>query len=767
MWLPVLLSALSASPALGEDDFRRTSILDEVGSSTVGLALITSGAVSLGAYQAGFLYFTGNRSKRVGLPAPKLVTGSSAGAANSLIAAVEGCQPPNDDPTSSLGWRVWIPVGLDALWRPEEASPTGLLSSREMRRAFGVVSSVLEQGLPSQCDFVLGITATRLDPLQVALTEGLSVPRQEEKFAVRVQGQGLGVPSRVSNYIDPYRDVPQPLLQFGTGFESADYEVLSTALFASASFPMAFTPTEIAHCLTKPPGNAGFIPELPLECAGPVRRDPFVDGGILDNSPLRLAYELAQRGLRTDRRGRPVWRDLTRSVILEPRPEFDRLIFAYIDPWTRAYPDLPEEVEAERSGELDTMRYSLGLLAQLAASARRKELYTLAESRDRIQGRLILSRAHFPAAGDLFYAFFGFFERDFRIFDFYLGMYDAYLGTRRIALPVAHEPWRTNADGNIPRAWRPFVCLLSWFEPGHEAQRDACQGPELANFRILIQLALERLHDHCRRLPAGALDGFPPHPRCAEAMQGKASPRLVEDGGGAPSSLASTFEILDRLADLGFEFKDLGLSKDRSSEIRTRLRRRFAEMADRLDAVQPPEGLRILGRIGRAAANTLRYESPPWMVPILVGGRAIEAGLLTSPFDGARDVLRLGLSLQLRNWSTLILPGQPYPGLAATVGVELMSPPLTGAVLQPVLGVRGGYQLGSFDGFGGSECRANESIADSRACSQVLLQTYLALGLLDLLRLQLTLDVFPERGFGDGLAEQNFDLDLAWGVTLF
>lgn len=730
-------------------------------TSTQGLALVTSGAVSLGAYQAGFLYFTTSQIKRSGLPPPILATGASAGAANSLIAAVEGCLPVQNDPTRSLGWQVWIPIGLEQLFVEDEVHPTGIFSSQAMMMAFRQVSSVLQSGLPEECDFVLGVTTTRFEPLPVELTPGLAVPRQEEKLAVRIQGRGPGRPARLSNYVDPYRDVPQPLLRLGTGITPEDYETLSTALFASASFPVAFPPTAVPHCLTAPPGRDRFIPRLKLGCAGPVRHDLFVDGGIFDNSPLRLAYELAQLGLRSDPVGRPVWRDLERSAQLDERPPFERLFYGYVDPWTRAYPPAPEGLRTEAEA-LDTVGYGLGLFGRLVTSARRKELYTLAESRDRLKGQFLLSRAHYPAASDLFYAFFGFFERDLRVFDFYLGMYDAYLGTRSTEMGVAAGPWAT---AEPPPTWRPFTCLLSWLEPGHEVLRGTCSGPELRNFRILLQVSLERLYERCRDLNDTARAEYADHPHCS-AARGVAPP-VVEARVPLTGSVAGTFGVLDRLAELQFEFRDLGLSRDQSHQIRTELRRRFVTMFERMEEAQPEGTLPLVGLGGRLLSNTLRYESPIWMVPILIGSGSVETGLLLSPFEGARDVLRLSASVQLRDWTPLLLPDPDHPLLAGTLGVELLAPPLTTGVLQPTWGLRGGYQFGSFDRFSTQTCRASPELADSRSCSQTLLQTYLGLGLMDLVRLQLVLDIYPESGFEDGLRQRNFGLEFQGGVTLF
>lgn len=733
-----------------------------VSTSSIADATVVSGGVSLGSYQAGYLYLAAHARKRAGRAPAKLYTGASAGSANALIAGIEGCRPLEADPTESLGWKVWIPVGFDQLFVPEETSPVGVFTSREMKKGFDKMADALESGLPRSCDFVLGVTATRLEPLPVDLTDGLSVPRQEEKFAVRIRGQGEGTPASLTNFVDPYRDVPQPLIPLDGVEPREAFERLSLVLFASGSFPLAFSPTPVPHCLTEPPGNEDFIPAMEARCEAPTRTDLFVDGGIFDNGPLRFAFDLARRGLRTESSGKMVWRDLTRSARLDRRRSVVAR-FHYVDPWTRAYP-AGDRTEAEAEQGTDTLMYGARLLGRLVASARGKELYNLAERRDELSGKLELSRIHFPAAGDLFFAFFGFFERDLRVFDFYLGMYDAHVANRRDGLDTEAQPW---GRGSPPKSWAPFACMLGWFEPGQEDLRSSCEGEDLSNFRKLLQLSMDRLHAHCARLKPEQLRGLPVHARCEAAAAGSEPPRLITDAPPLPERMDRANDVLQRLSDLQFAFHDMGLDESESDQIAMRLRRRFVAIANRLDEVQEHGRPHVIGLAGRYASNGLRYESPEWMVPLLLGSGSLETGLIISPFDHARHLIRLSATAQLRNWSSLFLPGPTDAGLAAGLGVELLIPPLTTAIAQPSLGARVGYQWGGFDDMGTDECRATPSLADSRSCSQWLVQPFLALGILDVVRLQLNLDIFPEAGWSEGLASRHYRLDMLVGLTMF
>ena len=85
------------------------------------LSLVSRGGVSLGNWQAGFLYSVTEwaktrRSDGTGPaasdPAFSTVTGASAGAVNGFAAAVEGCKHPNLSASDSLYYQVWTDLGL-------------------------------------------------------------------------------------------------------------------------------------------------------------------------------------------------------------------------------------------------------------------------------------------------------------------------------------------------------------------------------------------------------------------------------------------------------------------------------------------------------------------------------------------------------------------------------------------------------------------------------------------------------------------------------
>jgi len=766
-------SCALAAPSL-EHDTRRDASRD--------LALVVSGGVSLGAYQAGFLYYLieAERAPGSGPIVVPLVAGASAGSANGLLAAISACSPAERDPMSSLGWRVWGSTGFDELLREDAVRREGLFSRRGLVRSTEAVWKRLAEGLPESCDFVLGVTTTRLEPLEIELGEGLRIPRQEEKFAIRVRGRGPGRPVRFTNYVDPYSEVAQPVLPFedgeSPGVALRNFERLRSVLFASMAFPIAFPPQWVAHCLTEPPDQTRYLPTLDYECPLPDRTDAFVDGGVLDNAPLRLAHAIADGGLRTDRTGSPRWRDLTVSGWTDRRPAHTALSFAYVDPSLTVYPS--GEAPPEGPPSTDAVDLARDLFGNFVYTARSKELYTLVEDRASGAPDVQISHRYQPSAGDPLYAFMGFFERDFRWFDFYLGMYDAYRFARsdRGDEVVPFDALGPGPEA-VPPPWRPFACIVGWLEPGREPWRATCRGPELRDFRILLQVSIDRLWDQCRRFGPD-VPVLEPHAHCRAAARGEPRPRIVEhaavdDPGSRARGEWHAKYALRRLVAYEFEFEDLGLERDQARRAQAALRQRMIRAFSLLGREQRSDFNRaLLGLGGRVLANQLAYESPRWQLAALFGS-SLEAALLTSFIEPWRSWFRLDVALQARGWLTALTPDPAYIALGVVAGPEIVLPFLTGSFAQTAVGLRVGYQFSSRDGIATDACRPRPGETDPRACSQVLLQPFVALGVLDRFRLQVGVDIHPDAPSVAATEERpGFD-DGAWalffgaGVTFF
>ena len=74
---------------------------------------------------------------------------------------------------------------------------------------------------------------------------GASLPRMEEKFAIRIQGEAWP-PPRATNYVSPGGAVLTPFLVTDEGGEIA-FQEIRDLVFASMAFPVAFEPQPLGR----------------------------------------------------------------------------------------------------------------------------------------------------------------------------------------------------------------------------------------------------------------------------------------------------------------------------------------------------------------------------------------------------------------------------------------------------------------------------------------------------------------------------------------
>ena len=278
------------------------------GSRETPVSLTISGGVSLGAFEAGYLYYTlAAQHANPGFARVIIATGASAGSVNALLSLGASCTGSSPDPRQSLFHQVWVPMGLGQLFRPEATSPVAAFSQASFQHVGAMVEEELARGLPEDCDVVLGIVTSRHSPRMLEAADGrLKVPVTEEHFVVRIRGRGEGRLPLITNYVDPDSLEDQAFLPEARD-GSVPFAHLLDAVIASTSFPVAFPPRPVKHCVVRTRGKtAPFCPEASATTS------LFVDGGVFDNSPLRLAAAYAAGGLSRTRRSRPA---------LEPRAQ--------------------------------------------------------------------------------------------------------------------------------------------------------------------------------------------------------------------------------------------------------------------------------------------------------------------------------------------------------------------------------------------------------------------------------------------------------------
>jgi hypothetical protein len=719
------------------------------GARSRPLSITVGGGASLASYEAGYLYLLAEDLKESGAFETKMVTGTSAGSANGLLAVLRSCLESNPFPSKDPGWLAWRDIGFWELVDTSRGPDHALFSTDAMAKSFEAARVLWKRGLPERCDVVLGVVVTRLAPREVDLQEGLVVSRIEANFVVRIRGRGPGKPPRLTNYPSRSLHLAQPLLALvpdddDPAAAGENFTQLRNLLFASAAFPLVFAPQPLQYCLSKPvpPGEQGTAKDL--KCTVPDFEDLFVDGGMLDNGPLRLDWQMTE-GQLFEHDGRTRW--------LEPftRPEGARAdtFHLYLAPYMTAYPPDLDEVDDPKDKGL--LRQFLRLSVGFVEGARAKELYALAHEQPGLAPRMRLTMGQFPKASELLYAFGGFFEHDFRLFDFTLGMYDAWRGRKGedpARAQVVFDERRFERDPEYRREWSRFACMLAVYEPGLERLAPACDGPDLDTFRILVQVSVDRLYDACQpeqRAQPGTLGHR--HHHCSRAKVGEAAPRVPEvrelsarERVRQPSETAFDF-FMRLLGAYGFRFTDLGLARDNATLGRLAIRRELDVLVDSWAASQASFTDRFLAKTGgRIALNNLQF-SPPKFSMYFVLGTLAEYGVSVVPFGWRSHWFQVTAAFEVLDFVSLFNPGQQHVAFGLTAGPEFHLSFLSDAVVQSRLAVRAGVQLGTRDVFGSKACADVSS--DPRWCTTALLEAVGSVALLERLRMQLIWQTYP------------------------
>lgn len=354
-------------------------------------SLAVAGGVSLGAYQAGFLYYYSEfyKTHRRDLVS---VSGASAGSINATIAAMEHCRERQPDPKASPFWNVWIPVGIDQLLPVGHVhTPVSVLSRAPLEGAAERLRILVEStdGWRSgPCQVPIGIVATRVapDPRPNGLVSTAVTERFALVFDTQVPGRlahwpgfGKHYESGATRPDDTKHDpAKRPVLHPGANSSINGYPSfgeLRDLLFASSAFPLAFAPQALTSHR-----NVG----------GSVSTQLYIDGGVFDNIPVKLANEIAQR-----------------------KPERRTVVDSDFVSWKPA--KLPQQ-------SYDSLMDAFGtFLGGFISAARTRDL---PPELDPKQNYNMPERRAFLTS-DFLFAFSGFLDERFRQLDFYLGMLDA------------------------------------------------------------------------------------------------------------------------------------------------------------------------------------------------------------------------------------------------------------------------------------------------------------------------------------------------------
>ena len=604
------------------------------------VALIVSGAASLGSYQGGFLYYylrhlTGARRMAEGAGATtagppwfaadqgsplRLITGASSGSINAFITAVSSCQVPVRDPRNSLFWRTWIPVGGTALTASAEVRPDGLFSVQPIRESVDRMQEAWNSGPwadDQTCSVDVGLSATRTRARLIAPLDhtNLRLPRQTEQLMFTMRGARGQTPA-IQDFV-PKAGAPDEALfhklfpRIGPPERPLAVGDITNVLWASSAFSFAFPP----HFLALTAGDSTARDE-----------GDYTDGGVFDNNPAGLAVRMQRwrLGVADEAASR------TRYVVQDP----DVTLWRPTRPAGQqpASPTATATAAAEPPRFLDTWApFATDFLDTAFTAA----LMDAIVREPTLQAGIEIPPRRVPVAGAYLLEFLAFAERDFRIFDFFSGMVDAWLQLAESSLAfqvMAAADEAPARDGQAPE----FDCLLAWrarqLVDGSTPPREACAAVGRREGDPVLRQNLESLvHASAVALAWSTR----PDPKTGDGSDERVFLRALGD---APSPGAPPY----RFRDLPYRG-----APATAQTVTLAIRDVMQDLIERATFQQNDgAGRFVVGAVGKALANVYAYRAPGIFAGLALStARGFELmGGLRLPWDRWRPP---GLDLRL------------------------------------------------------------------------------------------------------------------------
>ena len=360
----------------------------------VNLSLVISGGVSLGAYEAGYnwaMIKMLNKVRKNGkLVEPDLrsVAGASAGSINALLSAMYWCQEDSiplieddkllNDVDNNLFYETWVELGIeDLLIKGEDSENNSTLFTRKglEEKAKKIIEHLNENIYRKNCEVPLGVSVTKVTPI-IEEVSGIKIKNQHFSIPLTFKeknGKAIVTNRSMPPSTDFYISIP--------GIEK-DKSKLIDVLFASAAFPGAFQQVKLKYTYK-----------------GKTSSHYFIDGGAYDNIPLQLAIELDKKASH----------------------------FLFIDPSNMRKEVIEENNEEEEEIPLGFITTNAIPLLNSLEIFQSMKLYQAINQyiRNDSSKTLILSSRFHPLTGGYLSHFAAFLDKNFRMYDYYVGVYDA------------------------------------------------------------------------------------------------------------------------------------------------------------------------------------------------------------------------------------------------------------------------------------------------------------------------------------------------------
>ena len=350
--------------------------------------MVISGGVSLGAYEAGYnwalikILTKVKSTSNIVNPDLRSVAGASAGSINALLSAMYWCQkdsvPLHNKVDDNLFYETWVNLGIEdlAIDGKDPKNKSSLFTRRGLeKKGEKIIEHLNKPHFKKNCKVPLGVAVTKVTPI-VENIHGIKVKNQN--FSVPLQFREKNGKGIVENKVLP------PSSDFVISIPNIenDKQKLVNLLFASGAFPGAFQQVKLDY-----------------KYKGKKYSNYFIDGGLYDNVPLDLAISLDKKAS----------------------------TFFFMDPSNM-------RKENKKKVSIEQEQIPLGFISTNLVPVfnsfdimQSMKLYEAINQnfRGNSHKKLILSSRYHPLTGKYLGHFGAFLDQNFRIYDYYVGVYDA------------------------------------------------------------------------------------------------------------------------------------------------------------------------------------------------------------------------------------------------------------------------------------------------------------------------------------------------------
>lgn len=405
-------------------------------------ALVISGGISLGNYEAGLNYiiaeFSGTKLHTANLPELKVITGSSAGAINALATAIHTCLKPEERKNglfNNIFRDIWIDVDLENLL-PKEFStyqnlflggvepygkaseiPDGVFSRHPFSSVIENMRILVDtKEFRDDCNLIVGVMVTKPNPEKVnlQLSNGTIKEIDTQSFAIPIRvfkqkgKQGLTFAPVSTEELREVnlRGKTRRYINLPSKDNEISFESIIRAVLASSAFPAAFGPVRLGYChnnLKEQPTSSDKY------CAKEEKYETgmFIDGGYFNNVPIGLAAELMS---------------LDSDKALKKNQNF-----YYLDPDNIKRPQI--QLQNRNKNDSLTISAQLNRLLSGLNTLRKQDTYSdlqtyFVNNESNIKRDYVPTQRSPRLTGNYLGAFGAFFDSTFREYDYAAGIYD-------------------------------------------------------------------------------------------------------------------------------------------------------------------------------------------------------------------------------------------------------------------------------------------------------------------------------------------------------